>query len=97
MMRLVQNTKEQLQENLSDKSILDDASYDLLSPIESKERRYDWNREPYNSESDNQRDHISREEHADEESEEHHQCYDDKELYYEEEIFVHGCLIKGNV
>jgi hypothetical protein len=78
--------------DFSDKSILDEASHNLLCPIESKERRYDWNREPYNSEPDNQSDHISREEHADEESEEHHQCYDDKELYYEEEIFVHGIL-----
>jgi hypothetical protein len=75
--------------DFSDKSILDEASHDILCLIECEERRYNRNRESDHSEPDNQSDHISREEHADEES---NQCYDEKELYYEEEIFVHGIL-----
>jgi hypothetical protein len=95
MIILAQNTENQLQEEFSYESVLYDFSHDLLCLIEISNREQDRNEESHNSESDNQGNHISRKEYADEKSKEHRQCYDSKKLYYEEEVFVHRIYYRG--
>jgi hypothetical protein len=90
--KLTYYTKEKRNEKFSDNGRLYNILHDLLSSIEIKECIYQRNDRSSKSESDNKSIGICWEEHANEESKQHHQCYDDKELYYEEEIFVHEFL-----